>query len=206
VRRSHGLLAGATQLSGDRGRAQLIAAARSITQAAAAGLPAGSLITFACVAVAIAARAGCLAEANLIDDDAAATWSGPPRPLASRRAVALGAGRRLNYDVVLPPMRGQPQHVGRDSVLMGTALSAPVTMLAAQAVCTVRLARGDDALATRTLGGLGAAMTAGYLVERTGRQALTPRGAERVVTPIVVAGTSLALIMALLGLRPARSS
>lgn len=116
------------------------------------------------------------------------------------QAVALR--RRLNYDVVVPPMRGRPEHLGRDSVLLGTAVSAPITMLTTQAACTVRLARGDNTLAARTLGGLGAAMTAGYLVERTGRAALTPRGADPVVTPIVVAGTGLAVIMAVLGLRP----
>jgi hypothetical protein len=137
------------------------------------------------------------------------------RALVGVSAVQLALGlvgqvvalrRRLNYDVLVPPMRGRPEHVGRDSVLFGTALSAPITMLAVQAVCTVRLARGNDLLATRTLGGLGAAMTAGYLVERTGRQALTPRGADRIVTPIVVAGTGLAVAMARLGLWPVRDS
>jgi hypothetical protein len=132
------------------------------------------------------------------------------RTLVGISAVQLAVGvlgqvvahrRRLNYDVLFPPMRGRPEHVGRDSVLFGTALSAPVTMLATQAACTARLSRSEDPRAARTLGALGAAMSAGYLVERTGRAALTPRGADPVVTPIVIAGTGLAAAMAWAGLR-----
>jgi hypothetical protein len=134
------------------------------------------------------------------------------RTLVGISAVQLAVGvigqvvaqrRRLNYDVVFPPMRGRPANVGRDSVLFGTALSAPVTMLATQAACTARLGRSEDAVAARILGALGAAMSAGYLVERTGRAALTPRGADPVVTPIVVVGTGLAAAMAWYGLRAA---
>ena len=53
---------------------------------------------------------------------------------------------------------------------MGTALSAPVVMLGAQAWAIVALVRRPDAAAERTLGGLGAAMTEGDSLS----QAVTP--------------------------------
>jgi hypothetical protein len=87
-------------------------------------------------------------------------------------------------------------------VLMGTALSAPLVMLAAQGWAIAALLRRPDAAAQRTLGGLGAAMTAGYLAERLVRQRLTPAGWDKAETPVVVAGISLSAAMALIGLRP----
>jgi hypothetical protein len=45
-------------------------------------------------------------------------------------------------------------------------------------------------------------MTAGYLAERLVRQRLTPAGWDRAETPVVIAGISLAVAMALIGLRP----
>jgi hypothetical protein len=66
----------------------------------------------------------------------------------------------------------------------------------------VALVRRPDAAAERILGGLGAAMTAGYLAERLVRQRLTPAGLDRAETPVVIAGISLAVAMALIGLRP----
>src|SRR4051812_36327035 len=51
--------------------------------------------------------------------------------------------RRHPYDT--PIMGGRPENVGRDSFLSGTALSAPVVMLAAQAWAVRRLHdRPDD--------------------------------------------------------------
>ena len=114
--------------------------------------------------------------------------------------MALAVRRRRAFD--LPFWRGQPSAVSRDCVLMGTALSAPVVMLAAQAWAIVALVRRPDAAAERTLGGLGAAMTAGYLAERLVRQRLTPAGWDTAETPVVIAGISLAVAMALIGLRP----
>lgn len=114
--------------------------------------------------------------------------------------MALAIRRRHAFDV--PFWRGQPSAVGRDCVLMGTALSAPVVMLAAQTAAIAALLRHPDASAERALGGLGAAMTAGYLAERLVRQRLIPAGWDKAETPVVVAGISLAAAMAVLGLRP----
>ena len=114
--------------------------------------------------------------------------------------MALAIRRRHAFDV--PFWRGQPSAVGRDCVLMGTALSAPVVMLAAQAWAIAALVRRPDASAERVLGGLGAAMTAGYLAERLVRQRLIPAGWDKAETPVVVSGISLAAAMAVLGLRP----
>jgi len=75
-------------------------------------------------------------------------------------------------------------------------------MLAAQAWATAAVLRRPDAAAERALGGLGAAMIAGYLAQRLVRGRLTPAGWDTAKTPVVVAGISLATAMTLIGLRP----
>src|ERR1700722_3024929 len=120
--------------------------------------------------------------------------------LSGLGGMALAIRRRHAFDI--PFWRGEPSAVGRDCVLMGTALSAPVVMLAAQTWAIAALLRRPDASAERALGGLGAAMTAGYLAERLVRQRLIPAGWDKAETPVVVAGISLAAAMTVLGLRP----
>src|SRR4051812_39576449 len=120
--------------------------------------------------------------------------------LAAGIAGSIVAGRRRRpYD--LPFLHGPSGHVGRDSLWMGTAYSAPVPMLLAQAWATANLHRGPDDGARRMLGMLGALMVPGYLLERSGRQHLSPRGVDPVETPVVVAGTALAAAMAVFGHR-----
>ena len=115
--------------------------------------------------------------------------------------MAVAIRRRRAFDI--PFWRGQESAVGRDSLLMGTALSAPVVMLGAQAGATAALARRPNPTAERLLGGLGAAMVAGYLAERLVRRRLLPSGWDAAETPVAAAGMSLAAAMALLGLRRA---
>jgi hypothetical protein len=149
--------------------------------------------------------------------------------LAAASAAQLAAGglglavairRRHAYDFLFVPffrgpfLRGSPEQVVRDSVLMGTALSAPATMLVTQAVATFHVARGhfarhnltrDDAgPGDRVLGVLGAAMIAGYLGEALVRRRLRPSGFDPLETPLVATGIVLAATMAGLGLAPAR--
>jgi hypothetical protein len=76
-------------------------------------------------------------------------------------------------------------------------------MLLSQAWATANLLRGPDDGARRMLGMLGALMVPGYLLERSGRRHLLPRGADPVETPVFVAGTALAAAMAVLGHRAA---
>lgn len=130
--------------------------------------------------------------------------------LAAVSAAQLAAGlggmtlairRRRAFDI--PFWRGQESAVARDSLLMGTALSAPVVMLSAQACATAALVRGPNLAAERMLGGLGAAMVAGYLAERLVRRRLLPSGWDAAETPVVTTGMSLAAVMAMLGLRSA---
>ena len=115
--------------------------------------------------------------------------------------MALGIRRRHAFDI--PFWQGRQSAVGRDCVLVGTALSAPVVMLAAQAWAIVALFRRPGTAAERALGGLSATMVAGYLAERLVRQRLAPRGWDAAETPVVAAGICLAAVMALIGLRPA---
>jgi hypothetical protein len=82
--------------------------------------------------------------------------------------MALAIRRRRAFD--LPFWRGRDSAVARDSLLLGTALSAPVVMLGAQACATAALLRQPSATAERVLGGLGAVMVAGYLAERLVRR------------------------------------
>jgi hypothetical protein len=74
-------------------------------------------------------------------------------------------------------------------------------MLAAQAALTTCLAARPSRNATLSLGALGAAMSAGYLVEKEFRSALSPGGWNLAVTPIAAAGFALAVAMAVLGFR-----
>jgi len=111
--------------------------------------------------------------------------------------MAIAVRRRHHYDFLF--MRGRPERVARDTVLMGTAFSAPITMLTAQAVATVRLGRGPSRPGRLVVAGLGIAMVPGYLGEKLVRRRLTPSGYDRVETPIVIAGITLAAMTALIG-------
>jgi fructose-specific phosphotransferase system IIC component len=113
--------------------------------------------------------------------------------------MALAVRRHHAFD--LPFWHGQESAVGRDSLLAGTALSAPAAMLGAQAGATAVLLWRPKVGAARLLGGLGAAMVAGYLAERLVRRRLLPSGWDAVESSVVVAGMSLAAVMAVAGLR-----
>jgi hypothetical protein len=115
--------------------------------------------------------------------------------------MALAIRRRRAFD--LPFWRGRDSAVARDSLLLGTALSAPVVMLGAQACATAALLRQPSATAERVLGGLGAVMVAGYLAERLVRRRLLPPGWDAAESSVVTAGMGLAAVMAVAGLRSA---
>ena len=130
------------------------------------------------------------------------------RALAAVSAVQLVAGLvglrralqgRHAYEFLW--LRGKPEHVGRDALSLGTALSAPGPMLAAQAAALAVLSTRDDPRAELVLGGLGAAMVGGYLGERLVRTRLTPAGWEPFESTVAITGMSLAAAMAALGLR-----
>jgi hypothetical protein len=109
---------------------------------------------------------------------------------------------RRAFDIAVLGWRGRPERVVRDSLFLGTGLSAPITMLVTQAVATVRLATAPSPVATRTLGVLGATMTCGYLVEREFRSAFSPAGRDPVVMSVAAGGLALAMAMARSGLQP----
>jgi len=113
----------------------------------------------------------------------------------------LAVQRGLAFDICLVGWQGAPERIRTDSWLLGTGVSAPVTMLATQAVATARLARGQSPSAARVLGILGATMVGGYLVERETRIALSPHGWSPAVTPAAAFGLGLAIPMAGIGLR-----
>ena len=135
---------------------------------------------------------------------------GSRRVLVAVSGVQLAAGLaghfvairdRRAFDIALLNWRGQPERVARDSWLIGTALSAPIVMLGVQAVATFRLGAGPSRTATRILGSLGATMACASLLETDVRDALSPAGWNRMTTPIVAVGFTLALAMAASGLR-----
>src|SRR4051794_26504100 len=112
---------------------------------------------------------------------------------------------RRPFDVPVVGMRGSPEHVGRDSWLNGTGISAPVYMMTCQAVATARLASRPSIVATRVLAGVGVLMAAGYLAERGFLPLLTPSGWSPSVTPVVAAGCGSALAMGVIGWSGVRS-
>jgi hypothetical protein len=116
--------------------------------------------------------------------------------------MAVALKRRHAYDV--PLLRGRPDKIARDALLMGTALSAPVVMLAAQGLATARLFRRSPESANVVLGGLGAVMVAGYFAESLVRRRLHPSSWDRIESPLVTTGIGLAATMAVLGLASRR--
>jgi hypothetical protein len=125
--------------------------------------------------------------------------------IAGIAGQTLAVRRRLAFDIALISWRGRRDRVAHDTWLLGTGLSAPMTMLGTQAGATFSLAMCPDPLAERVLGLLGSAMVGGYLVEREFRAAMKPSGWNRAVTPVGAAGAGLAAVMAGLGLRPRRN-
>jgi pimeloyl-ACP methyl ester carboxylesterase len=111
--------------------------------------------------------------------------------------MVVALRRRHPYDVFW--MHGRADAIARDTILKGTALSAPVSNLLAQAALTVGVARRPSRGAALALGGLGALQVAGYLGERLVRRRLRPSGWDAVETPLAVAGIGLAGAMAALG-------
>jgi pimeloyl-ACP methyl ester carboxylesterase len=111
--------------------------------------------------------------------------------------MVVALRRRHPYDVFW--MHGQADTIARDTIVKGTALSAPVSNLLAQAALTAVVTRRPSRGAARALGGLGALQVAGYLGERLVRRRLRPSGWDAVETPLAVAGIGLAGAMAALG-------
>ena len=116
--------------------------------------------------------------------------------------MAIALRRRHPYEVFW--MHGRADAIARDSIVKGTALSAPVSNLLIQAALTAMVARRPNRRAARALGGLGALMVAGYAGERLVRQRLRPSGWDAVESPLVVAAIGLAGAMAALGGRADR--
>ncbi|WP_369134024.1 hypothetical protein [Modestobacter sp. I12A-02662] len=104
--------------------------------------------------------------------------------------------RRRHFDV--PFMAGSPEHIVRDWLWFGTAYSAPPYLLGPQIWAIARLLRGPDDRACRVLRRLGTGLTLGYPSERWNRVRLRPGRFDPIETPIVVAGWSGAVAMALL--------
>jgi hypothetical protein len=111
--------------------------------------------------------------------------------------MVVALRRRHPYDVFW--MHGRADTIARDTILKGTALSAPVSNLLAQAALTAVVARRPSRGAARALAGLGALQVAGYLGERLVRRRLRPSGWDAVESPLVIAGIGLAGAMAALG-------
>jgi hypothetical protein len=112
-------------------------------------------------------------------------------------ALAVAARRRRHYDAL--GLRGSPDHVLRDELWAGTALTPPAWCWALQAWATVRVARGDDRV-RRALGLLVLAYVPGHAIERFDREALRRR--DPVEAPLVLAGAGLAALGAALALFP----
>jgi hypothetical protein len=117
--------------------------------------------------------------------------------------AAVGIARHRSYDVGF--MHGDPEHMWRDAVVSGTALSAPAYMLATQALATRETTRNPrNTTARRALGVLGALMVAGYLGEAHVRAVLHPSAWDAVESPLAIAGIGLAAAMAAQGFTASR--
>jgi hypothetical protein len=118
---------------------------------------------------------------------------------ADAAGQVLALRRRRAFDT--PLLAGSPDTVGRDSWWAGTALCPPAWTVAVHAAALARLAARPDRSAAAVLAGVGAALVPGYLQERLVRHRLTPAGAERAETAVVLAGLTAAAAMGVLGAR-----
>jgi hypothetical protein len=91
-------------------------------------------------------------------------------------------------------LKGRADRVARESLLLGTALSAPVAFLATQALAIKVLAERRDPDAVGILRLLGATYVVGYLGERLVRERL--RHWDPVETPLAAVSIALAAAMA----------
>ncbi len=107
--------------------------------------------------------------------------------------------RRRAFDA--PFMTGSPEHLVRDWLWFGTAYSAPPYLLGPQIWAIARLLQGPDERARRLLRWLGTGLTFGYPSERWNRVRVRPHGFDPLETPVVVAGWSCAMAMAVLSRR-----
>jgi hypothetical protein len=115
--------------------------------------------------------------------------------------TALAIKRRHPYDFLF--LHGNRRAVARDSLFMGTAISAPAPMLVTQALATAELGRGSSERAVAALGVLGAMMVPGYLGEALTRKGLMKGAWDTAELRVALAGTGLAAGMVALaaGLR-----
>ncbi|MBI1377868.1 MAG: hypothetical protein GC157_10355 [Frankiales bacterium] len=112
-------------------------------------------------------------------------------------ALRYAVERELSMDAL--GVRREGRDIARDAWFIGTGITPPLVMMAAQATAGSVVMRRPSAPASRVLGALGAVMAAGYLLERESRSALTrwdPR-----LTPLTAAGVALTAPMMGLGLR-----
>ena len=119
--------------------------------------------------------------------------------LAQLAGHLVALRRRRHFDV--PFMTGSAEHLVRDWLWFGTAYSAPPYLLAPQIWAIARLLRGPDDRARWVLQRLGAGLTLGYPSERWNRVRLRRGGFDPLETPIVAAGWSCAMAMAVLARR-----
>ncbi len=117
--------------------------------------------------------------------------------------MGVAVRRRLPYDVELVAMRGEPDEMGRDVWDKGTALSAPIQMLAVQAAALGWLATRASTVSPRILGVLGVLNVAGYLGERVVRERLRPGGWDPVETSVAASAWRWPLQWVCFGLRRA---
>jgi uncharacterized membrane protein YraQ (UPF0718 family) len=102
---------------------------------------------------------------------------------------------KIPYDVGF--MKGLAEHIARDQITLGSALSPPTIMMVAQAAGTARMFKNPGLAAARLLGVLGLAMSIGFSMERVFHESV--RNPNRSTTPIVAGGESTAIVMAVLG-------
>jgi hypothetical protein len=108
--------------------------------------------------------------------------------------LVVALKRRHPYDFLM--LHGRSDQIARDALWMGTALSAPGPMLAAQGWAVTRLMRGPSGRARAVLGTLGVTMVGGYLGESLVRRRLRPSRWDPLESPMAVAGIAPAATMA----------
>lgn len=102
---------------------------------------------------------------------------------------------KIPYDIGF--MKGSAEHIARDQITLGSALSPPTLMMVTQAAGTARMFKNRGTGAASLLGVLGLAMSIGFSMERVFHESV--RNPNRSITPIVAGGELTAIVMAILG-------
>jgi hypothetical protein len=131
-------------------------------------------------------------------------WVSSVHLAATLTGMGTAMSRRSPFDV--PFLHGDPNRMGPQSIVFGTALSEPIVMLIAETGGLALLVLRDSHAARILLRALGASNIVGYLLERHVRYRLRCNGWDALESPLILTGIAASAMMVVLSRDEIRSS